>query len=218
MKTFRRAALVALGLLLQGSLCSEAIGQNEAAHLTEDETNSWSFSASLYGFIVPESRDYLNPNLTADRGWLHLEARYNYESLETASLWVGYNFSAGEKLVFEFTPVLGGVFGDLTGIAPGWNLALSYHQLTLSSQNEYVFDVGNSSGDFFYTWSELSYGPWDWLRVGIAAQRTKAYKSDLDIQRGFLVGFAYNRVEFTTYVFNLGWTDPTIVLSVAFQF
>ena len=210
--------MVALGLLLQGSLCSEAIGQNEAAHLTEDETNSWSFSASLYGFIVPESRDYLNPNLTADRGWLHLEARYNYESLETASLWVGYNFSAGEKLVFEFTPVLGGVFGDLTGIAPGWNLALSYHQLTLSSQNEYVFDVGNSSGDFFYTWSELSYGPWDWLRVGIAAQRTKAYKSDLDIQRGFLVGFAYNRVEFTTYVFNLGWTDPTIVLSVAFQF
>ena len=174
----------------------------------------WSFAASAYGFLVPHSRDYINPNFSADRNWLHLEARYNYEALETGSLWVGYNFSTGTNLVFDFTPQIGGVFGDLTGVAPGWNLSLSYKRFSLSSQNEYVFDLGDSSGNFFYTWSELTYSPLHWLRFGLAAQRTKAYKSDLDIQRGFLVGVTYKKIDFTTYVFNWGWTDPTVVLAV----
>jgi hypothetical protein len=88
----------------------------------------------------------------------------------------------------------------------------------LSSQSEYFVDPSDSSGNYFYTWSELSWSPLEWLRIGYAAQRTKAYKSDLDIQRGFLAGVSYRRVEFTTYVFNLGWTDPTIVLAMSFSF
>ena len=185
---------------------------------TAASSNLWSCSASVYGYIVPESRDYVNPNFTVDRGAWHAEARYNYEALETGSLWVGYTFSTGEKLVFDFVPMLGGVFGDLTGVAPGYNLSLSYKGFALSSQGEYVFDTGDSSGNFFYTWSELSYSPLEWLRAGLAVQRTKAYKSDLDIQRGFLVGVSYRRAEFTTYVFNLGWADPTIVLALDFKF
>jgi hypothetical protein len=185
---------------------------------TGNPEDQLSFTASLYGYIVPESKDYVNPNFTVDRGWLHLEARYNYEALETGSLWVGYNLKTGEKLVFDFTPMLGGVFGDLDGIAPGYNMSLSYKRFSLSSQSEYVFDTADSSGSFFYTWSELTYSPWDWLHAGVVAQRTKAYKSDLDIQRGFLVGVSYSRIDLTAYVFNLGWTDPTIVLSVAVNF
>jgi hypothetical protein len=184
----------------------------------EDSPEQWSFTASLYGYIVPESKDYVNPNFTADRGWLHLEARYNYEALETGSLWAGYNFKTGETVQFEFTPMLGGIFGDLTGVAPGYNLSISYKRFSFSSQSEYVFDTGNSSGNFFYTWSEVTYSPWDWLRAGLVVQRTKAYKSDLDIQRGFLVGVSYNRADLAVYVFNLGWTDPTIVLSAGFNF
>ena len=172
----------------------------------------------MSGYLVPESRDYVNPNFTADRGSLHLEARYNYEALETGSLWVGYNFKTGENLVFEFAPMLGGVFGNLTGVAPGYNLSLSYKRFSLSSQSEFVFDAGDSSRNFFYTWSELTYSPWEWLRAGLVVQRTKAYKSELDIQRGFLVGVSYRRVDLTTYVFNLGWTDPTIVLAAGFNF
>jgi hypothetical protein len=183
-----------------------------------DSSERWSFAASLYGYIVPESKDYVNPNFAADRGWLHLEARYNYEALETGSLWAGYNFKTGETVQFEFAPMLGGIFGDLTGVAPGYNLSISYKRFSFSSQSEYVFDTGNSSGNFFYTWSEVTYSPWDWLRAGLVVQRTKAYKSDLDIQRGFLVGVSYKRADFAVYVFNLGWTDPTVVLSAGFNF
>ena len=134
-------------------------------------TQQWSFSASAYTYFVPGAQDYVNPNVTADRGWLHLEARYNYEALETSSAWIGYNFSVGEKLVFEATLMLGGVFGMLDGIAPGYNVSLSYWKLNLSSQGEYVFDTADRSGNFFYTWSELSYSPVDWFRAGLVVQR-----------------------------------------------
>jgi hypothetical protein len=50
------------------------------------------------------------------------------------------------------------------------------------------------------------------------AQRTKAYHDRLDTQRGFFVGISHKRIEFTTYIFNVGWTDPTAVLEVGFSF
>lgn len=202
-------------------LASVAPGQttNQPAEMPpEASTNTWSFYASVYGYIVPESRDYANLNFSADHDWLHLEARYNYEALDSGSLWVGYNLSFGEELVVDFAPILGGVFGSLTGIAPGYNFALTYKHFSLSSQSEYVFDTDDSANNFFYTWSEITYSPADWLRVGLVIQRTKAYKSDLDIQRGFLVGTSYKKVDFTTYVFNLGWTDPTVVLALGYRF
>jgi hypothetical protein len=167
---------------------------------------------------VPDSRDYVNPTFTTDHQWLHLEARYNYEALDTGSLWVGYNLSFGHSLLLDVTPMLGGVFGDLTGVAPGYELSLSWRRLSLSTQGEFVFDTGNSAGNFFYTWTELSYSPVDWFRAGLAIQRTKLYHTNLDIQRGFLVGFNYKKVDFTTYIFNLGWTDPTVVFAIGVQF
>jgi len=210
-------ALVMIALLAPSLAASQTTNATHELP-NEEATRQWSFTASVSGYLVPESRDYVNPNFTADRGSLHLEARYNYEALETGSVWVGYNFTTGDNLVFEFAPMFGGIFGNLTGVAPGYNLSLTYKRFSLSSQSEFVFDTGDSSGNFFYTWSELTYSPWEWLRAGLVVQRTKAYKSELDIQRGFLVGVSYKRVDLTTYVFNLGWTDPTIVLAAGFNF
>jgi len=182
------------------------------------DEKTWSFSASVSTYIVPNDQEYVQPTLTADRGWLHLETRYNYENLETGSAWVGYNFSGGEKLEWEFTPMLGGVFGNTTGIAPGYKFSLAYWKFDLSSEGEFVFDVGTSEGSFFYNWSELSISPVDWFRFGLVGQRTRAYQTDVDIQRGLLVGFSYKKIDFTTYVFNLDRDKPTWVFSVAVSF
>ena len=191
---------------------------NRTSVLAEEATErAWSFSASITGYLVPDDRDYVQPTFTADRGWLHLEARYNYEALETGSVWVGYNFSIGEKITFDFTPMVGGVFGDLTGFAPGYEATLSWWKLELYTEGEFVFSPGDRSEDFFYTWSELSLAPVDWFRFGFVAQRTKAYETDFDIQRGFLVGFSFKRVDFTTYVFNPD-DKPTVVLGVSVNF
>ena len=71
---------------------------------------------------------------------------------------------------------------------------------------------------FFYNWSELTLAPLDWFRFGMVTQRTRAYQTDRDIQRGFLVGLSYKMVSFTTYVFNPDESKPTVVLAVGVTF
>jgi len=184
----------------------------------EEDTRKWSFSTSVYGYLVPDSQDYAQPTVTADRGWLHLEARYNYETLETGSAWFGYNFSGGQKLEWELTPMLGGVFGDTAGIAPGYKGTLRWWKLELYSEGEYVFDTRDSSGSFFYNWSELSLAPAAWFRFGLVTQRTRVYRTDRGIQRGLLAGLSFKRVNFTTYVFNPDESKPTVVLALGLSF
>jgi hypothetical protein len=174
-------------------------------------------SANTY--IVPDDREYVQPTFTADRDWLHLEARYNYENLDTASVWVGYNASIGEheQLTLDFTALIGGVAGRTQGVAPGYEFTLAWRGLELYSEAEYVFDTDDSSESFFYTWSELTYSPVDWLRAGVVIQRTKTYDTDFDIQRGFVVGVTFKQMDLAVYVLNPD-DDPIIVLGVGFDF
>jgi len=59
--------------------------------------------------------------------------------------------------------------------------------------------------------------PLDWLWFGVSVQRTKAFDTDLDIQRGLLLGGGYRWFGLTGYFFNLGFDDPygIITLSVS---
>jgi hypothetical protein len=54
--------------------------------------------------------------------------------------------------------------------------------------------------------------------MGLVAQHTKAFHTSLDVQRAFFVGVSHKKVEFTTYIFNAGWTDPTVVLEAGVSF
>ena len=160
----------------------------------------------------------MQPTFTADRDWLHLEARYNYEALDTGSAWVGYNFSGGETVTWEFTPMLGAVFGATDGIAPGYKGSLGWKKLELYSEGEYVFDAGESSDSFFYNWSELTFAPVESFRFGLVTQRTRVYQTDREIQRGLLAGVSFKRLDVTGYVFNPDDEKPTFVLAVAVTF
>jgi hypothetical protein len=179
--------------------------------------NPWAFSLITDGYIVPDQIGYASPTFTADREWLHLEARYNYENLRTGSAWIGYNFTAGKNLVLNVTPMIGGVFGRTSGVAPGCEAALTYKKIEASISNEYVFAT-DKSGSFYYSWPQITYSPVDWLLLGVAAQRTKAYQSSLDTQIGFLVGFSHRNMEVTSYVFNPGLASPTVVLELGLSF
>jgi hypothetical protein len=74
---------------------------------------------------------------------------------------VGYKLSGGERIAWEFIPMIGGVVGDTWGIAPGYRESLGWWRLEFSSEGEYVFDTRDVSGSFFYAWSELSLAPVD---------------------------------------------------------
>jgi hypothetical protein len=185
--------------------------------LAQSTQPAWSCSALAYTYIVPDDANYVQPTFVADRDRLHLEARYGYEDRKTGSAWVGYNISVGNELAFELTPMVGVVFGRTTGVAPGYKASLSYRKIEFSTEAEYVIDTGDSDDSFFYNWSELAVAPVEWFRAGLAIQRTKVYQTGFDIQRGFLVGISFERVDFTTYVFNPD-DNPTVVLGFGIQF
>jgi hypothetical protein len=224
----RSFAVIAMSFVLVGesalaqtsttsSIVSTVTNTTPAVAKEADE-KAWSFSISAYTYIVPDSREYVQPTVMADRDWLHLEARYNYEALDTGSAWIGYNFGGGEKLAWEFTPMLGGVFGDINGVAPGYEGSLSWWRLELYSEGEYVLDTGDSSDSFFYNWSEFTLAPVNWLRFGLVTQRTRLYQTDREIQRGMLLGFSHNHVALTGYVFNPDEDQPTFVIAVGLTF
>jgi hypothetical protein len=133
-------------------------------------------------------------------------------------VWAGYTFDFGEKAAFAITPMLARVFGTTAGFAPGYRGTLDWRRLELSTEGEYVFDTGDRSGSFFYSWSELSVSPLDWLRTGLAVQRTRRFESPREIQRGVLAGIRFDNVEMVLYVFNPDDGKPLAVLSAAIKF
>ena len=149
MVTPRIAFAIAMAIILAGG--------SAHAQTTTDE-RAWSFNASALTYVVPDSQNYVQPTVTADHGAFHLEARYNYENLHTGSAWVGYNFNGGKKLTWEVTPMLGGVFGDTAGVAPGFKGSLNWWKLELYGEGEYLIDAGDSSNSFAYEWSEFTPG------------------------------------------------------------
>ena len=182
------------------------------------EDPAWEYSASAYGYFVPHDSDYVQPTFTADRGVLHLEARYNYEDLETGSVWAGYNFALGDAVSFEVTPMLGAVFGQSGGVAPGYKATLGWRWLEAYSEGEYLFASDDRDESFFYSWSELTAYPVEWFRAGIVGQRTRAYDSDREIQRGLLVGFYVGKFGLGLHVFNPDDSDPLWVASASVEF
>jgi hypothetical protein len=209
------------GFVLILSLARDALAQGASTapshNVHPPSKNTWAFTLITDGYIIPDEDGFANPNFTADHGWLHLEARYNSEDLRTGSAWIGYNFTAGKKLILNVTPIIGGVFGRTNGVAPGCEASLTYKKVQASISNEFVFAT-DKSGSFYYNWPQVTYSPVNWLQLGFVAQRTRTYKTSLDTQPGFLVGLSHKNMEVTSYVFDLGLAAPTVVLELGFSF
>ena len=179
-------------------------------------TSEWNFSVEtdLY-FTDPFT---FLPIFIADKGNLHLEARYNYEDLKTFSGWVGYNFFGGDEFEYFITPMLGAAIGRTDGIAPGLEFTLGYAGFELYSESEYLFDFASSEYNFFYSWTDLTYSPLDWLWFGISGQMTKEFETELEIDRGLILGAEYRNFEITGYFYNAFTNDDFFMLALSTEF
>jgi len=180
------------------------------------EAEAWEFSGSVFYSDPPGSRDRVTPIVYADRGALHLEARYNYEDLETASLFAGWTFEHGDELAMSFTPMLGAVAGDTKGIAPALEFDLGWQRVAWYAEMEYLFDLEDSDDDFFYSWSTLTYGLTDWLRAGLVTERSRLVDTDVSLQRGLALEVARAHLGLSLYAYNIGTDDSYAVVSLGF--
>jgi hypothetical protein len=178
----------------------------------------WSFGVEGYVYLVEGDDDYLMPIVTADRGGFHLEARYHYEDLDTASAWVGWTLESGDVVSLEVVPMAGVVVGRTDGLAPGLELTLSWRRFELYAESEYVFDLDSSEGDFFYTWSELGWQAWPWLRFGLTAQHTRVRGDSFEAELGAFVGVSRGPVELLVYRFDPDEAAPYLVVSLGVEF
>src|SRR5262245_7860111 len=80
---------------------------------------AWAFGTSAFVFDPPDDDAFVSPIVEADRGVLHLEARYNYEDLKTGSAFIGRTFEFGTEVSGTVVPMIGLVLGRTDAVAPG---------------------------------------------------------------------------------------------------
>ncbi len=169
--------------------------------------STWSATLSLNNYIFTDDYIFM-PVVQAGVNRVHLEARYNYEDLRTASFFGGYDFTIGEDVTLAITPMLGVALGRTAGIIPALELTLAFGAFSIYNESEFLVSAQGREEGFFYSWSEFTYAPLPWLNLGLVATRTRLYKTDLDLQRGIGAGIDLERFGITGYLMNAGFDAP----------
>ena len=174
-----------------------------------------SVSVTGYYYLFPEADN----NAFTLIGYLdyksvHLEPRYNYEGEHTGSVFAGWKFESAGKINWAVTPMIGVVFGSLKGFAPALELELSYKALDFYTENEYVIDQAGSQYNFFYSWTELGFSPFEKFRTGISAQHTRLYETGLEIQRGIFAEYSFWKLTAGIHYYNPFSTEYFFIASL----
>ena len=164
-----KAALLGIALLAAIAATSAQAGEDDHSGRRASDASkpSWEFGITAYPTFVRGGDNYTSAIAVADRGPLHLEARYNYESHGARSAFVGWTFSGGDTITWEVTPLLGGAWGS-PAFVPGLEASVGWRQFDFYIEGEYVRDNDEHTGSYWYAWSELGFRPVEWLRIGVA--------------------------------------------------
>ena len=119
-------------------------------------------SIGQYSYIRPKEALYVSPVAQYQSGsnW-YAEGRYNYEDLNTFSLYGGRTFSNEHALSYSITPMAGIMWGRLRGGSAGLNASIEYKKYYFSTQSQYSIATQHLAESFFFSWSEAGYRPLD---------------------------------------------------------
>ncbi|HTS22668.1 MAG TPA: hypothetical protein VMN79_12765 [Casimicrobiaceae bacterium] len=168
----------------------------------DDGAPKISGSVTGYYYAMREESDFGVGVASINRDALHLEGRYNYEARDSGSLFVGWNFSGGDRVSFQLTPILGVLVGEARGVIPGLEASVAYGPFDAYVEAEYVADSRHPDDSYTYSWSELGWKPVAALRLGLVAQRTRTVHTDRDLQRGLFAQATFGRATLGVYAFN----------------
>lgn len=214
-----KAALLAVAALLPVATTTVLAGGEEYGRRASPATDpAWEFEVTAYPTFVRGGDNFTSAVAAADHGALHLEARYNYESVGARSAFVGWTFSGGDETTWELTPIVGGAWGTTQAFVPGLEATVTHGRLDFYIEAEYVRDHHESSSSYLYAWSELGFQAAEWLRLGLAGQRTRAYGGARDVQRGPFAEFAVGGITIAGYWFNPGSSEQVAIASIGVTF
>ncbi|HWH63376.1 MAG TPA: hypothetical protein VNS50_08895 [Ginsengibacter sp.] len=192
---------------------------NDSLQLNTDSIHlNWVYAATIFQYIFPNEKNTTSLIATADNNAWHIEARYNYEATKTGSVFGGYHFKTGNKLVLDITPMFGFAFGNVNGVVPGLETSLTWNNFDFYSESEYVFDFEGKENNFFYNWSELGITAFDKLRTGISVNRTRLFQSDLEFQKGIFAQYSFWKLTAGVFYFNPFSTDYYLIATLGIEF
>ena len=211
-----KAAAAAAALLAAHAACAQdnVPGRRASPPAKPD----WEFALTAYPTFVRGGDTTTSVIGAADRGALHLEARYGYEAKDSRSAFAGWTFSGGESIAWEVTPLVGAAWGPLRAFVPGVEASVAWGRLDFYVEAEFVRDRRNSADSYDYAWSELGFRALDWLRIGAVGQRTRSYGGERDFQRGPFAQATFGRATVGCYWFNPGAKDQVVVASIGMTF
>jgi hypothetical protein len=171
-----------------------------------------------YSYIGAQSAGAIVPSLhlQSASNW-YGELRYNYEDLQTCSLYGGRIIEGGNDLEYSITPMLGFSAGWFTGISLATNAEAEWKNFYLSSQTQHSIAIKEDCENFFFSWSELGYNVSDHFFAGLAMQYTLQMKQH-DFEPGFLAGLNFKNFSFPFYVFSPFHSGRYFILGVNYEY
>lgn len=178
----------------------------------------WTGAVTGYYYAMRDEPDFGVGVATLDHGRLHFEGRWNYEASDAGSAFVGWKFAGGDAVTFEITPIVGVLFGSARGVIPGVEASAAWGPFDAYVEAEYVDDRRQPGSRYYYSWTEVGWTPVEWLRVGLAGQRTQTVDTGRDIQLGVFAQVTVQRLTFSLYAFNPDGAARYAIASVTASF
>ena len=116
------------------------------------------------------------------------------------------------------TPIVGGLFGAARAVVPGVEASVGWRSLDVYVEAEYVRDLDDSSACYFYSWCEFGWRPVEWLRVGLAGQRTRTIDTGRDLQFGIFGQVQFGPATVAVYAFNPDSGSRYVIASLGLRF
>jgi|GEM_PF-1456929 len=157
---------------------------------------------------------YKSDLLLTPQAWIHFkkiyfEARYNYEAINTFSLYCGRSFLLGKNEGLEIIPGLGGSLGIFNGVSPYLGVNLGFNKITLFSQNQYSINTSCRDGDFFFSWSAIMYNAYKSVHFGVSEQVFVPVNGNAIINYGPMLSLVNDPFSIEFYAYNF-WDNNSM--------
>lgn len=147
----------------------------------------------------------------------YAELRYNYEDLQTVSLFAGKTFSGGNAFEYSLIPMIGYSVGRFSGVSFATTTEASWKNFFIWGQTQYSIGNKKSTPDFFFNWSELGYNVSDYFFAGLAMQYT-SQEGEQYFDPGFVAGLNWKNVSAPFYVFSPFKKSYYFVLGLNYEY
>jgi hypothetical protein len=146
----------------------------------------------------------------------YAEMRYNYEDINTASIFLGKSFHVGSNRI-DVKPMIGISAGHFNGISFALNADAEMGSFFWSCESQFSIASKKSNTNFFFNWSEAGINVTKNLFAGLSYQYT-IESSNTESSPGILAGVSFGNITIPFYLFQPFSNNQLLVLGFNYEY